>query len=86
MTWNMSAELLSVLLKRHGAVVPESDWVHQGNDTCNCECHNPESDELVAHMVPCCETCDRCGMRIRSECYKAHLLSCQGCEPEGLIS
>ncbi len=61
----------------HG-IKPFDVWRQEGDDKCNCLCHQLDDNGSTSHVVPCCQTCDRCGMRIRSECYDAHMLSCKG--------
>jgi inosine-uridine nucleoside N-ribohydrolase len=34
-----------------------------GHWRCTCECHNP--DMQVMHIMPCCETCPRCGENVK---------------------
>ena len=38
---------------------------HSDEDICDCDCHNPDSKDIIRHMVACCYTCPNCKRRIK---------------------
>jgi hypothetical protein len=41
-------------------------------DVCHCACH---VDPGLVHIIPCCELCDRCGLRIQRHALNRHKLA-----------
>ncbi len=81
----MSNNYVDVLMKIHANVAQPSSTLPiaacldhpNGDHTCNCDCHDPLDSGFTVHIRPCCEICEKCGVRIRTEAVKQHFESCQ---------
>ena len=40
--------------------------------TCECLCHSDSFGSTIEHVVPCCEPCGLCNLRIKREFAHAH--------------